>query len=63
MPKARSTTKATRKGQTPSPVYLRERAGRRLDVYGLVVLDPREDEWRGFWLDVYGRRGVQQMQI
>jgi hypothetical protein len=25
-----------------------------LDVYGHVVLDPREDDWRAFWGAVYG---------
>jgi integrase len=32
-----------------------------LDVYGHVVLDPRQDEWRDFWTAVYDasrRRGV-----
>ena len=24
-----------------------------LDVYGHVVLDPSEDEWREFWIDAY----------
>lgn len=28
------------------------RASMGLDVYGHVVLDPREDEWRDFWLEV-----------
>lgn len=34
------------------------RASMSLDTYGHVVLDPREDEWRSFWLDAYGRAGV-----
>lgn len=29
------------------------RSSMSLDVYGHVVLDPREDEWRGFWAAVY----------
>jgi integrase len=29
------------------------RSSLSLDVYGHVVLDPREDEWREFWLEVY----------
>lgn len=29
------------------------RSSMSLDVYGHVVLDPREDEWRDFWLDAY----------
>jgi hypothetical protein len=29
-----------------------------LDVYGHVVLDPAEDDWRGFWKDAYSRGGV-----
>lgn len=28
-----------------------------LDTYGHVILDPREDEWREFWLDTYEARG------
>jgi integrase len=31
------------------------RSSLSLDVYGHLILDPREDEWRSFWLDVYGR--------
>lgn len=30
-------------------------ASMSLDVYGHVVLDPREDEWRDFWLGYYER--------
>jgi site-specific recombinase XerC len=29
------------------------RASMSLDVYGHVVLDPSEDEWRAFWLGIY----------
>jgi integrase len=26
------------------------------DVYGHVVVDPNDDEWRSFWLDAYDRQ-------
>jgi integrase len=34
------------------------RSSMSLDVYGHVVLDPAEDDWRGFWKDAYSRGGV-----
>lgn len=34
------------------------RSSLSLDVYGHVILDPREDEWRDFWLAVYRPSGA-----
>lgn len=35
------------------------RSSLSLDVYGHLILDPREDEWREFWLDVYRPGGIR----
>jgi integrase len=35
------------------------RSSLSLDVYGHVISDPREDEWRGFWLAAYAAKGAR----
>jgi len=38
------------------------RASMPLDVYGHVVVDTRDDEWREFWLDVYRRERLPDLE-